>query len=74
MSRNKANGIPLRHGVAWSAEEDARLCTSFEAGEAISTIAETHDRKPNAITARLIKLGLITDEGVVLTAAPTQMG
>jgi DNA helicase-2/ATP-dependent DNA helicase PcrA len=74
MSRNRANGIPLRHGVAWSAEEDARLCTSFEAGEAISTIAESHGRKPNAITARLIKLGLITDEGVVLTAAPAQMG
>jgi DNA helicase II / ATP-dependent DNA helicase PcrA len=66
MRRNKANGIPLRHGVAWSAEEDARLRTSFEAGEAISTIAGAHERKPNAIAARLIKLGLIMEEGVVL--------
>jgi len=36
-----------------------------QAGEAIAAIAATHERKIGAITARLARLGLITEDGVV---------
>ena len=36
-----------------------------QAGEAIAAIAATHERKIGAITARLVRLGLITEDGVV---------
>ena len=39
----------------------------FAAGEAIAAIAGAHQRKRGAITSRLIKLGLITEDGVVLS-------
>src|SRR5262249_50832586 len=65
-ARNKAAGAPDRHGFAWNADEDNRLRARFEAGEAIIALAAAHQRKPGAITARLIKLGVITEDGVVL--------
>jgi DNA helicase II / ATP-dependent DNA helicase PcrA len=67
IARNKAAGAPERHGVAWSEEEDGRLCAAFRLGEAITAIAAKHRRKPGAITARLVKLGIITEDGVVLS-------
>jgi hypothetical protein len=65
MARNNANGAPPRHGLSWSANEDDRLRAAFSAGEAIAAIAAEHERKIGAITARLVKLGLITEDGVV---------
>ena len=65
MARNDADGAPRRHGLSWSAEEDDRLRIAFQAGEAIAAIADTHERKIGAITARLVRLGLITEDGVV---------
>jgi DNA helicase-2/ATP-dependent DNA helicase PcrA len=65
MARNNADGAPLRHGLSWSAGEDERLRAAFQAGEAIAAIADTHERKIGAITARLVRLGLITEDGVV---------
>jgi hypothetical protein len=52
-------------GSSWSAGEDERLCAAFQAGEAIAAIAASHERKIGAITARLVRLGLITEDGVV---------
>jgi DNA helicase II / ATP-dependent DNA helicase PcrA len=65
MDRNNTDGAPLRHGLSWSADEDDRLRAAFRTGEAIATIAAAHERKIGAITARLVKLGLITEDGVV---------
>jgi DNA helicase II / ATP-dependent DNA helicase PcrA len=65
MARNTADGAPLRHGLSWSADEDDRLRAAFQAGEAIAAIAAIHERKIGAITARLVRLGLITEDGVV---------
>ena len=59
MTKNKTAGAPVRHGVAWSAEEDDRLRTLFAAGKAIAALAEAHQRKRGAITSRLVKLGLL---------------
>jgi DNA helicase II / ATP-dependent DNA helicase PcrA len=65
MAQNKLDGAPLRHGVAWSPDEDERLRAAFQAGEAIAAIAAAHERKVGAITSRLMRLGLITEDGVV---------
>jgi ATP-dependent exoDNAse (exonuclease V) beta subunit len=62
---NNAAGAPLRHGLSWSAAEDDRLCAAFHAGDAIAAIASAHERKIGAITARLVRLGLISEDGVV---------
>jgi DNA helicase-2/ATP-dependent DNA helicase PcrA len=59
MAKNKNAGAPVRHGVAWSAEEDDRLRALFVAGKAIAALAEAHQRKRGAITSRLVKLGLL---------------
>jgi DNA helicase-2/ATP-dependent DNA helicase PcrA len=63
---HKADALPPRHGTAWTAEEDMRLRSAFERGEAIATIASAHQRKVSAITSRLVRLGLITEDGVVV--------
>jgi DNA helicase-2/ATP-dependent DNA helicase PcrA len=65
MDRNNAAGAPVRHGLSWSADEDDRLRAAFRAGDAITAIASAHERKTGAITARLIRLGLISEDGVV---------
>jgi hypothetical protein len=65
MDRNNADGAPLRHGLSWSADEDDRLRTAFQAGDPIAVIASAHERKIGAITARLVRLGLISEDGVV---------
>jgi hypothetical protein len=46
-------------GSAWSAEEDARLNSEFDAGMTMAQIALQHGRSSGAITARLAKLGRI---------------
>jgi DNA helicase II / ATP-dependent DNA helicase PcrA len=63
--RINAAGTPRRHGLSWSAEEDDRLRAEFQAGDAIAAIASAHKRKISAITARLVRLGLISEDGVV---------
>jgi DNA helicase-2/ATP-dependent DNA helicase PcrA len=65
IARNNADEAPRRHGLSWGVDEDNRLRDAFQAGEAIAGIAAAHERKIGAITARLIKLGLITEDGVV---------
>jgi len=65
MDRNNADRAPLRHGLSWSADEDDRLRTAFQAGDPIAVIASAHERKIGAITARLVRLGLISEDGVV---------
>ena len=46
-------------GTAWTAEEEAQLRQEFAAHKPIPEIAAAHGRTHGAITARLIKLGLI---------------
>lgn len=45
------------NGAPWGHEEDATLLTEFDAGTAISEIAELHQRTEGAVETRLIKLG-----------------
>jgi hypothetical protein len=46
-------------GRPWSPTEDALLTQAHQAGMAIAELARAHERTPGAITARLVKLGLI---------------
>jgi DNA helicase-2/ATP-dependent DNA helicase PcrA len=62
QAAERADGLPARHGAAWSAEEDHRLRTLFLAGEAIAELAKAHQRKQGAISSRLVKLGLMPDD------------
>jgi DNA helicase-2/ATP-dependent DNA helicase PcrA len=61
-AKNKAEGRPARHGVAWSPEEDERLRELFIKGAAIAAMVKAHQRKRGAIRSRLLKLGLIEDD------------
>jgi DNA helicase-2/ATP-dependent DNA helicase PcrA len=62
---NNAKTRPSRHGMPWNTTEDDRLRTEFAAGEPIAAIAAAHERRVSAITSRLIRLGLITEDGIV---------
>ncbi|MSQ60608.1 MAG: hypothetical protein EXR36_13445 [Betaproteobacteria bacterium] len=44
-------------GKPWSAEEDARLTTAFDAGRTAEQLASDHKRSRIAIEARLAKFG-----------------
>ena len=46
-------------GAPWSPEEDARVCSEFDAGMTAAQIALQHGRSSGAITSRLVKLGRI---------------
>lgn len=49
-------------GGAWSPEEEQQLRDAFNARQPIRDMAQAHGRTPGAITARLVKLGLIQDD------------
>ena len=46
-------------GRPWSPSEDGLLTQAHQAGMSIAELARAHERTPGAITARLVKLGLI---------------
>ena len=48
-----------RAGGKWTEEEEQRLRDAFHARKPFDEIAKDHGRTPGAITARLVKLGLI---------------
>ena len=50
-----------RAGGPWTPEEEQRLRDAYAAHKPIPEIAVDHGRTPGAITARLVKLGLIED-------------
>jgi hypothetical protein len=50
-------------GAAWTPEEEQQLRDAFAAHKPIPDIAATHGRTQGAITARLVRMGLIEDTG-----------
>jgi hypothetical protein len=50
-----------RAGGKWTEEEEAKLREAFHARKPFDQIAKDHGRTPGAITARLVKLGLLED-------------
>lgn len=53
--------INPKAGAKWADEEIERLTESFRVGAPFADIAKDHGRTTDAITARLVKLGLIED-------------
>jgi hypothetical protein len=66
---NRPESVPARPvdpnrpkiGASWSQEEEQQLRDEFAAHKPFRDIATTHGRTVGAITARLVKLGLIED-------------
>jgi hypothetical protein len=50
-------------GASWTPEEEQQLRSAFAAHKPIPEIAVTHGRTQGAITARLVRMGLIEDTG-----------
>jgi hypothetical protein len=44
---------------AWTAAEEAALAEEFQNGRTVAQMAESHERRPGGITARLVRLGLV---------------
>jgi hypothetical protein len=59
LERGKRRALlPERVGATWDEQEDQRLRDAITAGKALSEIASLHLRTPNAILARLERLGI----------------
>jgi hypothetical protein len=50
---------PAAAGAAWTPEEDARLRSEFETTTDVAGLAARHERTRGAISARLVRLGLL---------------
>jgi len=59
--RKPADPTKPRAGGKWTPEEERRLRDAFTAHKPIPELAKDHGRTTGAITARLVKLGLIED-------------
>ncbi|TPW21924.1 MAG: hypothetical protein FD126_194 [Elusimicrobia bacterium] len=55
-------------GKRWTAEEEARLVSAFEAGKAVKDIAVELDRKRGGVRSRLVLLGKLKPKAA---GAPT---
>jgi hypothetical protein len=51
-------------GSRWSAEEEQRLATAFDAGRTVDELARAHSRSRAGIEARLVKLGKMDPSAV----------
>jgi hypothetical protein len=58
FERRKAS-LPAKTGEPWNEDEDRKLLAAFDKGEALSTLAEQHERTMGAVRARLLKYGRI---------------
>lgn len=56
---NRKNSQPDNAGNAWSETEDNELLNSFDAGMPIKNIAAKYGRTHGAISARLLRFGLV---------------
>jgi hypothetical protein len=50
---------PPKAGSPWSREEDERLIEEYNNRNSLAEIAEVHDRTRGAISARLVRLGIL---------------
>lgn len=65
---------PARQGDPWEDEEEQQLKESWEAGETLQDLAETHERSVGAIRSRVLKLGLEEDADAVKRANDERRG
>jgi len=61
---------PERHGLAWSAEEEKQLYDAFAAGAPYEKCAAAHQRTAGGIVSCLKKLGVLDEDGNIITPRP----
>jgi hypothetical protein len=59
-----------RQGKAWSVDEDRRLYDGFVGGQTTTALVSAHGRSAGGIRARLVRLGLIDENGVAIKPIP----
>jgi hypothetical protein len=59
-----------RQGKAWSVDEDRRLYDGFVGGQSTTALASVNERSAGGIRARLVRLGLVDENGVVVEPVP----
>lgn len=55
------NNLPKNAGKPWSADEDAKLKSCFEAGMSKEELCAEFERTPGSISSRIVRLGLLND-------------
>lgn len=60
LKAKPTNTMAANVGVGWTEVEEKQLCAEFHAGKSIAEIARIHGRKEGGITARLLRLSLIS--------------
>lgn len=60
---------PPRSGKPWTAEEEATLRRQYAGPSSVARVARYTGRSPDAVVARLIKMGVISEEQGVLALA-----
>jgi hypothetical protein len=60
---------PSRAGLPWSPAEDESLAAAFDAGQPVAKLAGAFERTAAAIRLRLVKLGRLSAEEVLLRSS-----
>jgi hypothetical protein len=61
-SEKRKKNLPENAGKSWSSEEDRQLANAFNEGSELKELAKAHKRTEGAISSRLVKLGVMTEE------------
>jgi len=51
--------LPAKTGEPWTEDEDRKLLSAFDAGDALGDLATAHQRTQTGVRARLVKYGRI---------------
>ena len=60
LKAKPTNTMATNVGAGWTEDEEKQLCAEFHAGKSVAEIASIHGRKEGGITARLLRLTLIS--------------
>lgn len=65
LAVRKSRPQPDNAGKPWTKDEEEQLTEEYRGGIAASEIAKLHNRSKGAITARLVRLGMVSDQYAV---------
>jgi len=63
LHKKEENEKLSKVNTKWTEKEDEKLKSEYKKGWKVTRMAKAHSRNLSGIVARLIKLGLITDDG-----------
>lgn len=59
--KRSSKPLPENAGKPWSSDEERTLVSEYRAGQKGTDIAKSHQRSKEAVAARLVRLGEISD-------------